>query len=192
MITGEGWLSGGMNADLTVIQNRNYTHDTFYELPIKPSPNLPNIRSILLYPSLCFFEGTNMSVGRGTNNQFQIVGHPDYKGGSYSFTPVSKHGAKYPKHENKLCHGIDLSNETTGGLYEKKKLNLSYLIDAYPNLNGQKVSFFLENNFFEKLAGTGKLRKQIIEGKSEEEIRASWEKGLEDFNGIRSRYLIYK
>jgi len=192
MINGEGWLSGHAKADLTVIHNRNYTHDTFYELPIKPSPNLPNIRSILLYPSLCFFEGTNMSVGRGTNSQFQIFGHPDFIGGSFSFTPESMSGAKYPKHENSICKGIDLQKQTIGSLYDHEKLDLSYLLDAYRNLSDQNLDFFLENNFFEKLAGTADLREQIKAGKSEEEIWESWRQGILEFMKVRSKYLIYE
>lgn len=191
MINGEGWLSGNVKTDLNVIQNRNYTHETFYDLPIKPSPNLPNIKSILLYPSLCFFEGTNVSVGRGTNSQFQVFGHPDFKGGSYSFTPVSMSGAKYPKHENIKCSGIDLQKHTTGSLIDSKKIDLSYLLDAYENLSAQNLDFFLDNNFFEKLAGTANLRSQIIAGKTEEEIRESWREGIMEFMQVRDKYLLY-
>jgi len=192
MINGEGWLAGGIKTDLTVIQNRNYTHDTFYELPIKPSPNLPNIQSILLYPSLCFFEGTHLSIGRGTNSQFQVIGHPKYQSGSYSFKPESMKGAKYPKHENTLCNGINLQNETIGKLIGQKQLDLSHLLSAYQDLSKQKVDFFLDNNFFEKLAGTSTLREQIQEGWTENQIRDSWQEGLEEFKRIRADYLIYK
>lgn len=192
MINGEGWLSDGIQANLTVIQNRNYSHDTYYELPIKPSPNLPNIHSILLYPSLCFFEGTQVSIGRGTNLQFQVVGHPDLKGKSFSFKPESMAGAKYPKHENKICNGIDLSSRTIGSLYDRKKLDLSFLLETYKDLSSQNIEFFLENNFFEKLAGTEELRKQIITGTSEEDIRKSWSDGLEQFMKVRAKYLIYE
>jgi len=191
MINGEGWLSGGIKAELTVIHNRNYSHDTYYELPIKPSPNLPNIQSILLYPSLCFFEGTHMSVGRGTQSQFQVVGHPKFQIGGHTFKPVSTMGAKYPKHENKVCHGIDLRKETKSSLHDYGKLNLTYLIDAYKDISAQKLDFFLDNNFFEKLAGTDDLRGQIKAGMSEEEIRNTWSEGIERFKKVRAKYLIY-
>ncbi len=191
MINGEGWLSDGVKADLTVIQNSNYTHDTYYELPIKPSPNLPNIQSIFLYPSLCFFEGTHVSVGRGTNSQFQVIGHPKFQYGTHSFKPVSMAGAKYPKHENTLCTGIDLRKETKGKLFDYGRMNLSYLIAAYNDLSAQNLDFFLDNNFFEKLAGTDALRKQIKGGLSEDEIRLTWSDGLEKFKTMRAKYLIY-
>jgi len=192
MINGEGWLSEGAKTDLTVIHNRNYTHDSFYELPIKPSPNLPNIQSILLYPSLCFFEGTNMSIGRGTHNQFQVIGHPKYNGGAFMFTPTSMAGAKYPKHENKECQGINLQNLTKSGLFDQKRLDLSYLIEAHKNLSSQGVEFFLDNNFFEKLAGTDDLRKQIKQGWTEGKIRDTWTEGLAEFKEVRKKYLIYE
>lgn len=191
MINGEGWLENGIKADLTVIANRNYSHDSFYSLPVKPSPNLPNIQSILLYPSLCFFEGTVMSVGRGTDQQFQVVGHPDYADGGFSFTPKSMAGAKYPKHENKACNGLNLQNLTKGSLHDLKELDLSYLIDSYKNLNRQGIDFFNDNNFFEKLAGTDQLRAQIKQGLTEDEIRATWQDGLAEFEKVREGYLIY-
>ncbi|MEM9546002.1 MAG: DUF1343 domain-containing protein [Bacteroidota bacterium] len=191
MINGEGWLKDGITTDLKVIHNRNYSHDSYYELPIKPSPNLPNFQSILLYPSLCFFEGTQISVGRGTNSQFQILGHPKYVNGDFSFTPKSMQGAKYPKHENKLCQGVNLQHLTTGGLFDLKRLDLSYLINAYSVLSDQNEEFFLNNNFFEKLAGTQSLRKQIKEEWTEEQIRESWREGLEQFKLKRTKYLIY-
>lgn len=192
MINGEGWLANSVKADLTVIENKNYTHDSYYELPVKPSPNLPNIQSIFLYPSLCFFEGTHVSIGRGTNTQFQVVGHPDFSNGAYSFTPQSMEGAKYPKHENKECKGIQLTDKTKEFLFEQKKLDLSYLIDFYRNVSAQKTPFFLDNNFFEKLAGTAKLRNQIVSGMSEDEIRNSWQADLDKFQKVRNKYLIYK
>lgn len=192
MINGEGWLNKGLKADLTVIKNRAYTHDTYYNLPIKPSPNLPNIKSIFLYPSLCFFEGTKMSVGRGTNTQFQVMGHPKYTGGDYKFTPIAGPGAKYPKHENKECNGRDLTKLTKGNLHELGRLDLSYLIDSYANLKSQNIPFFNDNNFFEKLAGTIDLRTQIKAGETEEEIRATWQDGLEEFKKVRGKYLLYE
>ncbi len=192
MINGEGWLENGIKAELTVIKNREYTHNTYYNLPIKPSPNLPNIQSIFLYPSLCFFEGTKMSVGRGTKTQFQIIGHPKYSGSEFSFTPIARPGAKYPKHENQECVGRNLTKLTKGELHELSRLDLSYLIDSYTNLENQDIPFFNDNNFFEKLAGTLELRTQIKAGKTEEEIRATWQDGLLAFEKVRRNYLLYK
>jgi len=182
MINGENWISE--KCDLTIIEMKNYTHDLNYNLPIKPSPNLPNSRSINLYPSLCLFEGTTISVGRGIDYPFQIFGAP-YLEGNYSFTPKSRAGSKYPKHENTECYGTDLriqEDYLTG-------INLNWLIESYNNCP-EKEKFF--NNFFNKLAGTDKLRLQIIDGKTSEEIKESWQGGLEEFKGIRGKYLIYK
>ena len=192
MINGEGWLDKGIKAELTVIKNREYTHNTYYNLPIKPSPNLPNIQSIFLYPSLCFFEGTKMSVGRGTNTQFQVFGHPKYIGGDYKFTPIASSGAKYPKHENIECKGGDLTKLTKGELHELGRLDLSYLIDSYANLKSQDIPFFNDNNFFEKLAGTLDLRNQIEADRSEKEIKATWQAGLDEFEKVRGKYLFYE
>ncbi|MFT6335065.1 MAG: hypothetical protein ACI86M_002114 [Saprospiraceae bacterium] len=192
MINGEGWLDNGAKAELTIIKNREYTRDTYFNLPIKPSPNLPNIQSIFLYPSLCFFEGTMMSVGRGTNTQFQVMGHPNYEGGDYTFTPITGPGAKYPKHENKVCRGRDLTKLPKGVLHELGRLDLSYLIESYNNLKHQDIPFFNDNNFFEKLAGTLDLRTQIKAGKTEEVIRATWQDGLVEFEKVRGQYLLYE
>lgn len=192
MINGERWLANGIQADLTVIPCSNYDHETYYNLPIKPSPNLPNIQSILLYPSLCFFEGTTVSVGRGTDKQFQIYGHPAYKDGSFKFAPKAGPGSKYPKHQNKTCYGVSLESVTKGALHERKRLDLGYLIDAHRNLTSQDKQFWLaDNNFFEKLAGTSTLRKQINNGLSEDEIRSSWTAGIEKFKNTRAKYLLY-
>jgi len=188
MINGEGWLKGNLQADLTVIPLRNYTHHTFYYLPIKPSPNLPNELSIYLYPSLAFFEGTTFSVGRGTDMQFQVYGDPRYKKKDFSFIPVSMEGAKYPKHKKKTCYGVDLRSSY---LNLNKGINLTYLIDAYKNYPKNR-RFFLKNNFFDKLAGSNKLRKQIKAGMSSKAIKKSWQKGLNEFKQIRQKYLIYK
>lgn len=190
MINGEGWLNNGRKVDLTVISCERYSHQKAYELPISPSPNLPNMRSIYLYPSLCFFEGTEMSVGRGTNQQFQIYGHPDAVVGTYTFKPEPMPGAKYPKHENKLCQGHNLTDEDAITYREYGALNLNYLVDAYQHFPA-KTSFFLENKFFDKLAGNDKLRKQIIAGESAKAIRASWQEDLSAFRKIRQQYLIY-
>ena len=190
MINGEGWLDNGVQAELSVIPCLHYTHDSYYELPVAPSPNLPNIRSILLYPSLCLFEGTTVSVGRGTTSQFQIYGHPEMDA-NYEFTTQSRAGAKYPKHENKLSYGVDLSEHDVNSIKSRPVLDFSYLLSAYQNLNDQGVAFFNDNNFFEKLAGTKDLRSQIKAGLSEQEIRATWTEGLDDFKVLRKEYLIY-
>ena len=191
MVNGEGWLKNSVKCKLNVIKCKNYDHQTFYDLPVKPSPNLPNLLSIYLYPSLCFFEGTTVSIGRGTNTQFQVIGHPDFQQGDYNYTPVSMAGAKYPKHENKNCNGFDLTSLPLDEFQNRGQLNLNYLIGFYNNFPN-KNSFFLENKFFDKLAGSATLRWQIINGKSEEEIRGSWQSGLANFQNIRKKYLLYK
>ena len=186
MINGEKWLKNSVECQLTVISMKNYDHQMAYSLPIKPSPNLPNDQSIALYPSLCFFEGTNVSVGRGTNKQFQVFGSPDLDKNyfKFSFTPQPNEGAKTPPQEGKLCYGRDLSQ-----LDVKPGLNLEYLIEAYSN-TANKSKFF--NSFFVKLAGTAKLQEQIEKGLSEKDIKATWSKGLEDFKQVRTKYILYK
>jgi uncharacterized protein YbbC (DUF1343 family) len=191
MINGEGWLKAGIQVDLTVIPSRHYTHSKAYALPVPPSPNLPNMRSIYLYPSLCFFEGTNVSVGRGTNKQFQIYGKPGFEGGQYRFTPVSMPGAKYPKHEGKLCQGYDLSEIAAEEIRQEAQLNLRYLIDFY-NQAAQPANFFLDNGFFDKLAGSDQLRLHIVDGKTEAEIRKGWQPALSAFRQKRAKYLLYE
>ena len=191
MVNGEAWLANGQSCDLTVIPCKNYTHQTPYDLPIKPSPNLPNNRSIYLYPSLCLFEGTSVSVGRGTNTQFQVYGHPDFQEGNYTYTPTPMEGAKYPKHKEKLCKGYDLRKIPIQELQTTHGFTIDYLIDFYKNLDS-KESFFLKNLFFDKLAGTDQLRLQIIAGKTAAEIRESWQSDLAAFKLIRERYLLYE
>jgi len=186
MINGEGWLAGGLRCDLKVIELNNYTHQSTYILPVKPSPNLPNNIAIGHYPSLCFFEGTTVSVGRGTDKQFQVIGHPNYTAGDYEFTPVSKPGAKYPKNENLLCKGKDLSRTKP-----EKRLDLSHLMSFHQNLTAAGIPFFNDDNFFNLLAGTDKLKQAIIDGTREDEIRASWAAGLLDFEMKRKKYLLY-
>ncbi len=183
MINGEKWLEGKREAKTIVIPVANYTHQTAYTLPVKPSPNLPNQQAIILYPSLCLFEGTNVSVGRGTPAPFQVIGSPNYKLKDFSFTPVSTPGATDPPHKGVVCYGKDLTGPSTA-----QPFTLAYLIDFYKN-STQQDKFF--NNFFEKLAGTSELRKQIITGKSEAEIRASWEPALSNYKTIRKKYLLY-
>ena len=187
MINGENWISrnekGQLRSFMKVIEMENYSRNMHYDLPIKPSPNLPNARSINLYPSLCLFEGTTISIGRGTDYPFQHFGAP-YLKSSYSFTPKSGAGSKYPKHGNKECFGTDLRFQED----YLTAINLNWIVDAY-NQSPEKESFF--NNFFDKLAGTDKLRKQIIAGKSAKEIKATWQDGLEEFKEIRKNYLLY-
>ena len=190
MINGEKWLnpstSSGQQAQckLTVIPCENYKRTMFYDLLVKPSPNLPNAQSINLYASLCFFEGTNVSVGRGTEKQFQIYGSPYLNKGTFSFTPQPNEGAKDPTYNGKLCYGEDLTK-----IQPVKKLELKWLMKAY-NETTDKSKFF--NSFFTKLAGTKKLQEQIEKGISEAEIRSSWQKSLVEFKEMRSKYLIYE
>ena len=183
MINGEKWLANGVTCNLTVIPNANYKRDMPHSLPIKPSPNLPNDQSINLYASLCFFEGTNVSVGRGTEKQFQIYGSPFLLKTDFLFTPIPNFGAKEPMHKDILCYGEDLSK-----IKKVNRLELKWLIKAYANTSDKTVFF---NDFFTKLAGTKKLQEQIIEGVSEKEIRKSWEADLNVFKETRKKYLIY-
>lgn len=188
MINGEGWLTDKRKCELTVIPCKNYKHSTLYELPIPPSPNLPNIKSIYLYPSTCFFEGTVMSLGRGTSLPFQVYGHPDYKGSNYSFTPQSISGAKNPPLLGKKCYGVDLSG-TDDKYIRKQGIDLSYVIDAYKNLNiGSK--FF--TSFFDLLAGCSYVREMIEQGCDADEIKARWQDDVTKFKKQRAPYLIYK
>ena len=183
MVNGEKWLAAGIQCKLTVIPCLNYKRDMFYSLPVKPSPNLPNDQAINLYASLCLFEGTNVSSGRGTEKQFQIYGSPFLPKTSFSFTPVSNFGSKDPMNKGLLCYGEDLSQAP-----KVHQLELKWLIKAY-NVTSDKSKFFTP--FFTKLAGTKKLQQQIEAGTSEAEIRKSWEKGLVDFKAMRKKYLIY-
>lgn len=181
MIIGEKWIENP--CDLKVIEMVNYNRSEIYDLPIKPSPNLPNKRAVNLYPSLCLFERTTISVGRGTNYPFQHYGAPFIKS-SYSFLPKSGPGSKYPKHENKICYGINLR-------YQKNilnSLNINWLIKCYDQ-SLDKEKFFTLN--FDKLAGTDQLRKQITSGLSAEKIKESWQEGLTKFKKTRAKYLIY-
>lgn len=186
MINGEGWLKENIKANLTVIPVKNYTRNMTYSLPIRPSPNLPNDQSITLYPSLGLFEGTNINAGRGTEFQFQRYGAPflDKDKYTFSYTPVSNFGAKYPKHKGKLCNGVDLS-----AIKVERLFTLEYVIDAYNN-SVDKTKFFNTENFT-KHAGTKKLQKQIEAGKTSDEIKKTWKKDLERFDEMRQKYLIY-
>jgi uncharacterized protein YbbC (DUF1343 family) len=184
MINGEQWLSQGIKANLIVVPVMNYNRKMNYSLPVRPSPNLPNDQSINLYASLCFFEGTNVSVGRGTEMQFQIYGSPFIKNKTFSFTPKPNFGAKDPMHNGKVCLGEDLTNEKP-----LNQLEIKWLIDAYQNTSNQKDFF---NDFFVKLAGTEQLKQQIEKGETEKKIRNSWQNDLTKFKKMRTKYLIYK
>ncbi len=184
MIYGEGWLEGGKKCKLTVIPIKNWSHQDEYSLPFRPSPNLPNDQAIKLYPSLCLFEQTVISVGRGTTMQFQVLGNPELKEMKFQFTPVSMKGiSNTPPHENKLCYGEDLRS-----LKAERKFDLFYLLKYY-KLYPAKEKFFL--NYFDNLAGTKELRQQIINGLTEDEIRASWEPELGLYKEMRKKYLLY-
>lgn len=188
MVVGEKWINDAHKLQLNVIELKYYTHNKIVKLKVKPSPNLPNWQSIYLYPSLCFFEGTIMSVGRGTDYPFQIYGHPNYMLGSYVFTPKSKDGASKPKYNEQNCFGANLSGYAENYKHNDNKIELNWLIGSY-EIMSRKGEFF--NNYFEKLSGTKDLRQQIIDGSSEEEIRLSWQPGLDRFMKIRSKYLLY-
>lgn len=191
MINGEGWLNTKNKCYLKVIRLAAYTHESNYTLPVKPSPNLTDNDAITLYPSLCLFEGTSISVGRGTYMPFKIIGHPSLSEKyTFSFTPQAIDGmSKTPPYLNQTCYGIDLTNYVNDSTQQAKQLTISWLIEMYKNYP-EKDKFF--NPFFEKLAGTSELRKQIIEGKSEAEIRKTWQNDLTTFKEVRKKYLLYK
>ncbi|MEC9065170.1 MAG: DUF1343 domain-containing protein [Bacteroidota bacterium] len=183
MINGEKWLENGIKAKLDIIKIKNYNHKSQYLPPVPPSPNLPNIQSILLYPSLAFLEKTPVSVGRGTNIQFQIFGHPDFKSKHFSFTPRPSYGSNNPKQKNQICYGDDLREYKV-----RDQIELKWLIESYKLINNKKDFFFID---FKKLAGNEILEEQIKSGIDIEEIRASWQTGIDNFKKIRSKYLLY-
>lgn len=188
MINGERWLKSGKICKLTVIPCKNYTHQTRYDLPVAPSPNLPNMKSVYLYPSLCYFEATPVSLGRGTDKPFQIFGHPAMKGYDFSFTPESRPGAKNPPQLGQTCYGRDLSQLEESDIWARK-IDLSYLIEAYNAVNmGDK--FF--TSFFEKLVGVDYVREMIEQGKTAAEISQMWQGDVEKFKKQRRKYLLYK
>jgi uncharacterized protein YbbC (DUF1343 family) len=197
MINGEGWLANGVKCKLNIVKLKNYTHDMPYVLPVNPSPNLNTPQSILLYPSLCLFEGTIISQGRGTRFPFTVLGNPDLKGKyDFSFTPVSIKGmSETPLHQDKACYGLDLRKYNTEELRKSKQINLKWLIElyqAYPHK--EKFFDYKQSNQmgnFDKLAGTKQLKEQIIAGVPEEEIRRSWEPGLSQYKQTRANYLLY-
>ena len=185
MIKGEKWIKNSEKLNLKVIPILNWDHTMDYKLPIKPSPNLPNQQSILLYPSLCLFEQTTVSIGRGTPFPFQVIGHPNYDNKSFSFTPVSVVEERKPKHEDNKSYGIDLRK-----IKVKKELNIKYLIDFYNKLKETDPDFF--GKYFYRIAGNKKLENQIKDGISEKEIRSSWEIKLSQYKAKRKKYLLYK
>lgn len=188
MINGEGWLKDQIQCKIDIIPVKNYNHSMAYSLPVAPSPNLPNDNSIALYPSLCFFEGTPISIGRGTDFPFEVIGYPESKNKDFSFQPKSIAGKSvYPKFENQLCYGLDLRNYSAD-CNRPNKLNLQYIIDFYSSYP-EKDTFF--SDFFNLLAGTDKLQEQIKAGMTEEEIRMSWETELNAFKAKRKKYLLY-
>jgi uncharacterized protein YbbC (DUF1343 family) len=188
MINGEGWLHNSRRCQLWVIPCKNYKHKLPYSLPVAPSPNLRTDAAIALYPSLCLFEATTVSVGRGTDKPFEIYGHPQFPALSYQFMPIPTIGAKNPLHLNKICQGIELSQNTAKRSYQ---LNLNYLITAKALL-GDTLSFIDQPSFFNRLAGTASLKEQLDKGWSAKEIRATWKPGLDAFLVTRSKYLLYE
>jgi uncharacterized protein YbbC (DUF1343 family) len=187
MLNEEGWLKNGIKCDLNIIKCLNYDHTKLYQLPVKPSPNLPSMNSVYLYPSLCFFEGTIISVGRGTDTPFELIGHPDFSDGDFTFTPKSLPGASvYPPYKNIGCRGYYLKDFFKDK--DMNKIHLNLLIEMYDFFK-DKNDFF--NSYFDKLAGTSELREQVIAGKSEEEIRKSWQEDIDRYKKIRKKYLLY-
>ena len=189
MINGEGWLSGGSTCDLKIIPCRNYTHQSKYDIPVNPSPNITSMEAVYLYPSLCFFEGTVMSVGRGTRYPFRIFGSPDYPDHSFSFTPQPNTGNSDPLNNGQTCYGVDLTNLSSDSLFNLRRINLQWIKAAYDSMAiGDK--FF--NGYFNTLAGTRKLKEQIEAGLPEDVIRAGWQPALETFMQMRQQYLLYE
>ena len=190
MFKKEQWVKDSFNTAVHVIPCAFYTHQTRYAPPVRPSPNLPDIRSILLYPSICLFEGTKVSVGRGTPAPFQRFGYPDFSDGNYTFTPTPNSGAPNPPHKGKQCNGFDLSEMPLDSLYALQRVDLSWLIRFFKK-SPRKDDFFLSNGFFNLLAGNRTLRVQIEQDMTEEQIRASWQTELNKYRQIRQRYLLY-
>jgi uncharacterized protein YbbC (DUF1343 family) len=188
MINGEGWLLHDLKCDLHVIACKNYDHSDYYNLPVDPSPNLNSMEAVYLYPSLCFFEGTIMSLGRGTAFPFRVVGHPDYPVKSFSFTPHATIANSSPKFKDITCYGINLQSMNIVDLRQMHGLNLKWLIDVYKTMDRGDAFF---TDYIDKLAGTGDLRKQILAGLTEVQIRQSWQADLEKFRVLRKKYLLY-
>jgi uncharacterized protein YbbC (DUF1343 family) len=188
MYKGEGMFKGASSLDLIVIPCAGYDHTKTYAPPVAPSPNLPNFRSIILYPSLCFFEGTSVSIGRGTDHPFQCFGHPEMEG-DFEFIPRSVAAAKHPKHMGQTCKGVDLRDLPLDDLLSEREINWKYLIDAHNEIGSR---FFVSNyGFFDKLAGSDKLRRLILNNATIDSIRSSYAKDLDEFKKVRSKYLLY-
>jgi len=188
MINGEGWLKGARRCDLTVVECAGYEHGQFYSLPVRPSPNLPNMSAVYLYPSLGLFEGTIVSVGRGTDQPFQCIGYPGNPVGAFAFTPKSMPGAQEPPHLGRACTGLDLRDYGAFQSRMDRRINLQWLMGLYQEAPN-KAGYF--NSFFDKLAGGKDLRERIARGETEEVIRAAWQPGIETFLRVRSKYLLY-
>jgi uncharacterized protein YbbC (DUF1343 family) len=186
MLNDEAWIP--KHCELHIVTCANYDHNTMYAPPAKPSPNLPNLRSILLYPGICLFEGTIMSLGRGTATPFQVVGHPDYPERTFSFTPRTIEGAKQPPLKDQLCYGIDLTHASEDSLFAQRKMDLSVLLQVYAAMD---TTGFFNAKWFDTLAGGPSLREAILAGKDEAAIRASWQPGLNAFMKKRKQYLLY-
>lgn len=190
MINGEKWLKDGIQCKLTVIKCKNYNHKKLYRLPLKPSPNLPDMRSVYLYPSTCYFEQTPLSLGRGTDKPFQVYGHPNIKDKEFTFTPVPNYGAKDPRYKNQVCYGVDLRREPSIAQIMEDGINFSYIIDAYKSMNLDRNYFF--GSGFELETGQLWIRNMIKEGKSAAEIKAAWAKDVEAFKKQREPYMLYE
>lgn len=190
MINEEGWLGNDLKCDLQVVLLTGWNHKMLYQLPVKPSPNLPNMTSVYLYPTLGLFEGTNVSIGRGTDFPFQVAGSPYFTSGEFKFTPVPKPGAKYPKHKNKACMGDDYRTFDLAEFYASPALKVDVLISAY-HRTSNKQEFFLKNHFYYKLAGNNLLQAQVTQQITTKEIRASWQQELTAFMKMREKYLLY-
>jgi len=192
MINGEKWLKNGLQCNVTVIKCKNYTHQTLYSVSVPPSPNLPNDRSIYLYPSLCPFEGSIVSLGRGTDAPFQIYGHPEMTGYDFSFTPVSVQAALRPPQMDRLCFGVDLRMEPSNETVFEEGFTLKYIIDAYQNLNHAiQIGEDFFRSSFERLVGVSYARTMIMEGRSADDIKALWKDDVEQFKKARAPYLLY-
>lgn len=187
MINGECWLADSAHCQLTIIPCKNYSHKTRYSVPIPPSPNIRSDAAITLYPSICLFEATTVSIGRGTERPFEYFGHPKFPETGFSFTPISSFGSKNPPQENKLCHGFDLNSAAKKRVYD---INLGWIFEAKALLGDSNV-FIDQPSFFDRLAGTSELRKQIVGGWTIKEIRASWKPEIQEFRKIRAKYLLY-
>lgn len=192
MIIGEQWLSSKNDFPLTIVTCKNYTHKDYYELPIAPSPNLPNMSSIYAYPSLCFFEGTDVSIGRGTDKPFQIIGSPILKSREFSFVPKELPHAKDPKHENETCYGYDVAHFASFYFKESKQIHWYWLTNSFEEYNKQGKDLVIRKDFFDLLAGSNKLRELITQSATPKEIRMSYLKELDDYKIMRKKYLFYE